>query len=119
MSDGKPPQRGEVWDVDFEPVQGSETGKLRPAVVISSDALARFPVRLVMPITEWQEKHARTYWRVRIDPDLQNGLAKPSAADALQTRVAALSRFKSFRGALRADQLEEITAALAAIIEQQ
>lgn len=119
MTEGKPPQRGEVWEVDFEPVQGSETGKQRPAVVISSDALARFPVRLVVPITEWQEKHTRTVWRVRIDPDLRNGLTKPSADDALQMRVAALSRFKSYRGALRADQLEEITAALAAVTEQQ
>lgn len=119
MTNGKPPQRGEVWDVDFEPIQGSETGKLRPAVIISSDALARFPVRLVVPITEWQEKHARAHWRVRLDPDARNGLDKPSAADALQTRVAALSRFRAYRGALRADQIEEVTAALAAIIEHQ
>ncbi|MCL4508242.1 MAG: type II toxin-antitoxin system PemK/MazF family toxin, partial [Chloroflexi bacterium] len=110
---------GEVWEVDFEPIQGSETGKLRPAVILSSDALARFPVRLVVPITEWQEKHARYFWRVRIDPDARNGLSKPSAVDVLQTRVAALGRFKTYRGALRADQLEEVTVALAAIIEHQ
>lgn len=119
MSNGKPPQRGEVWDVDFEPIKGSETGKVRPAAVISSDALARFPVRLVVPITEWQEKHARTYWRLRIDPEPRNGLSKPSAADVLQTRVAALGRFKTYRGTLRADQMAEVAAALAAITEYQ
>jgi len=31
-------KRGEVWWVDFDPAFGSETKKVRPAVVISNDA---------------------------------------------------------------------------------
>jgi mRNA interferase MazF len=31
-------KRGEVWWVDFDPASGSETKKIRPAVIISNDA---------------------------------------------------------------------------------
>jgi len=31
-------KRGEVWWVDFDPAYGSETQKIRPAVIISNDA---------------------------------------------------------------------------------
>ena len=31
-------KRGEVWWVDFNPAFGSETQKIRPAVIISNDA---------------------------------------------------------------------------------
>ena len=31
-------KRGEVWWVDFDPALGSETQKIRPAVIISNDA---------------------------------------------------------------------------------
>ena len=31
-------KRGEVWWVDFDPASGSETQKIRPAVIISNDA---------------------------------------------------------------------------------
>ena len=31
-------KRGEVWWVDFDPSFGSETQKIRPAVIISNDA---------------------------------------------------------------------------------
>jgi mRNA interferase MazF len=31
-------KRGEIWWVDFDPALGSETQKIRPAVIISNDA---------------------------------------------------------------------------------
>ncbi len=39
------PRRGEVWMVDFDPAVGAEIRKLRPAVVISVDAVGRLPLR--------------------------------------------------------------------------
>ena len=32
-----PVRRGDVFSVDFEPVRGSEQGKVRPALVIQND----------------------------------------------------------------------------------
>ena len=48
-------RRGEIWRVGFDPTVGSELKKTRPAVVISSDAVGKLPVRLVAPFTGWQE----------------------------------------------------------------
>jgi mRNA interferase MazF len=36
-----PVRRGEIWRVNFDPAQGSEIRKTRPAVVITADALNR------------------------------------------------------------------------------
>ena len=40
-SSGTTIRRGDVWWVDFEPTQGAEIRKTRPAVVITADALNR------------------------------------------------------------------------------
>jgi mRNA interferase MazF len=36
-----PVRRGEIWWVNFDPTQGSEIRKARPAVVVTADALNR------------------------------------------------------------------------------
>jgi mRNA interferase MazF len=36
-----PVRRGEIWWVDLDPTQGSEISKIRPAVVVTADALNR------------------------------------------------------------------------------
>jgi hypothetical protein len=40
------PQRGEIWLVNFDPTVGTEIQKTRPAVVVSSDAVGRLPIKL-------------------------------------------------------------------------
>lgn len=62
------PQRGEIWLVNFDPTVGAEIQKTRPAVVVSSDAVGRLPIKLVAPRTDWKEYFAPNIWHVRIDP---------------------------------------------------
>src|SRR5438067_12677159 len=38
---GVPVRRGEIWWVSFDPTQGGEIRKTRPAVVLTADALNR------------------------------------------------------------------------------
>ena len=111
------PKRGEIWRVSFDPTIGAEIQKTRPAVVISSDAVGRLPIKLVAPITDWKDYYATNIWHVRIDPDSTNGLSKVSAVDALQLRGVDRQRFVSKLGRVSDNQLEEIILAVAAVIE--
>lgn len=111
------PQRGEIWRVNLDPTVGMEIKKTRPAVVISSDAVGVLPVRLVAPVTAWKDPFARYLWMVRLDPDPTNGLTKVSAVDTLQLRGLDVQRFVDLLGRVSATTLEEIIAAVAAVIE--
>jgi mRNA interferase MazF len=111
------PKRGEIWLVNFDPTIGAEIKKTRPAVVVSSDAVGRLPIKLVAPLTDWKTHYTSNIWHVRIDPDSTNGLAKPSAIDALQLRGMDQQRFVRRLGQIPEEALEEITLAIAAVIE--
>jgi mRNA interferase MazF len=61
-------ERGMVIDIDLEPVQGSETGKVRPCIVVTNDVYnARVPVIQVVPITAWNEKKGRIKTNVTLE----------------------------------------------------
>jgi mRNA interferase MazF len=97
-----------LFDINLDPTQGSETGKIRPCVIVTNDVYnARVPVIQVVPITEWSDKKARIQTNVAIAPTDTNGLTKRSVADCLQTRpVDHRARLVRIRG-----QLEETTMA--------
>jgi mRNA interferase MazF len=111
------PKRSEIWLVNFDPTVGAEIKKTRPAVIVSSDAVGRLPIKLVAPLTDWKEHYASNIWHIRIDPNSTNGLAKPSAVDVLQLRGMDYKRFVRRLGHISAEKLEEIVLAIAAIIE--
>jgi len=107
-------KRGMVIDIDLDPTKGSETGKVRPCVVVSNDVYnERVPVIQVVPITAWSEKKARIITNVEIDPTPRNGLTKKSVADCLQTRpVDYAERLVRVRGKLEEDVMSKIDEAL-------
>lgn len=114
MSD---PKRGEVWLLNLDPTIGAEIKKTRPVVVVSSNSIGRLPLKVIVPLTEWNDAFATSRWHVRIDPDRNNGIRKISAADAFQIRSLSLNRFVKRLGALDAVQLEEIVQAVAIVVE--
>jgi mRNA interferase MazF len=107
------PCRGEVWSVNFDPQVGAEMTKLRPAAVINPDCVGRLPLRIVVPITEWQPQYAGKPWLVHLSPTRRNGLGKESAADCFQVKSIALQRFVDKMGDLTSRELSEIAAAIA------
>jgi mRNA interferase MazF len=110
------PKRGEIWLVGFDPTIGSEIRKTRPAIVISSDAVGRLPIKLVVPVTDWKDHYAANIWHVRIDPHPTNGLVKTSA-DVLQLRGVDRLRFVKKLGDVSPLILRQIVVAVTAIIE--
>ena len=51
-------RRGEVWLINLDPTVGSEIKKTRPAIIVNDDAIGVLPLRVIVPITAWQERYA-------------------------------------------------------------
>lgn len=112
MSDVRP-KRGEVWQVDLEPVVGSEQSKSRPVIVMSSRNIGRDTVFICAPITGFQNAHALLDWYVLLAPVATNGLIKPSSADASQVRALDMERFSTKLGKLTREEVESVAEAIA------
>ncbi len=111
------PRRGEIWWVGLDPAEGSEMQKTRPCVVVSTDALARLPLRVVVPLTGWRPSHRGRPYTVPIPRDGANRLEKDSSADPLQVRCVSVARFRSIIGRMDGAQLYDIVTALALVVE--
>ncbi len=111
------PKRGEIWLVNFDPTIGAEIKKVRPAVVISSDAVGKLPIKLIAPVTDWKTYFLQNFWHVKIESDTTNSLTKISAIDVLQLRGVDLQRFIRKLGDVSEMKMSEINAAILAVIE--
>jgi mRNA interferase MazF len=107
------PVRGEIWLIDFDPSVGAEMRKLRPALVVSLDAIGRLPLRIVVPITDWKPRYSSYPWLVAVPADPNNGLSRDSGADAFQTKSVSLHRFSRRLGVVTAEQMEAVASAIA------
>ena len=107
-------RRGMIVDLNLDPTLGSETGRIRPCVVVTNDDYnERVPVIQVTPLTGWNEKKRRIVTNVEIEPSPTNGLTKKSVADCLQTRpVDYGKRLVNIRGHLSDEEMKAIAEAL-------
>jgi len=114
MAEGINLKRGIIIDVNLEPTKGSETGKVRPCIVVTNNVYnKRVPVIQVVPITAWSDKKAKIKTNVEIEPSEVNGITKKSIADCLQTRpIDYRSRLLAIRGELEPEIIFKIDEAL-------
>ncbi len=112
-------RRGMVIDVNLDPTQGSETGKIRPCVIVTNNTYnARVPVIQVVPLTAWSVRKARIVTNVEIAPSSLNGLTKKSVADCLQTRpIDHRARLAKVRGELEDEIITKIDDALKIVFD--
>lgn len=108
--------RGEIWLINLDPTIGAEIKKIRPAVIVNEDAIGILPLKVIVPITEWKSRYAIAPWMVRLEPDAENSLGKLSLADAFQVRSVAQERFVRRLGKLSDMAMQEITRALAVVL---
>jgi mRNA interferase MazF len=107
--------RGEVWQVDLEPVRGSEANKQRPAVIVSNDRANATATRLgrgvvtVVPVTSSIEK---VYPFQVLLSAATSGLAANSKAQAEQVRSVAFQRLLRRLGRVSAAELDDLDDAL-------
>jgi mRNA interferase MazF len=102
-------KRGEVWQVNLDPTLGAEIKKVRPCVIVNRDALAKLPLRIIVPLTEWNPKFEAAPWLVPVEATEENGLTKKSSADTFQVRSISQRRLVK--------KLGEVSAEVVALIE--
>jgi mRNA interferase MazF len=108
-------RRGEIVSVNFDPAQGSEANKTRPAVIVSNDAANATATRLgrgvitVVPVTS---NVTRVYPFQVLLPAQQTGLPRDSKAQAEQIRSVAVERIGGRLGQLAAALISELDRAL-------
>lgn len=109
-------QRGHVYVVDFNPRVRTKPGKIRPAIVVQSDALneAEYPSTIVVPTTT-KLVETDTPLRLRL---VAGTAGLESDSDALIAQVIAVAN-ESFRkelGVLSVEQMVVLEEKLRAVI---
>jgi mRNA interferase MazF len=105
-------RRSEIWRINLDPTVGSEINKSRPGVVVNRDALARLPLRIIVPITGWNDSFSGAPWHVYIEPTEENGLEKPSSADTFQVRSVSEKRLVEKIGRVSDEVMQAISHGL-------
>jgi mRNA interferase MazF len=104
-------RRGSVVSVRFDPGEGSEIRKTRPAVVISNDAACRFDAVIqVVPITGLPDRDLSPYESRVASRD--SGVARPSRAVANQIRTISKQRVGKLLGQLGPEEQSALDRAL-------
>lgn len=109
-------KHGEIWLINLDPTIGAEIKKTRPAVIVNHDSLAKLPLRIIVPVTEWKEKFSIAPWMVKISPGSKNGLSKISSLDCFQVRSVSLDRFIKKIGVVGLDEMNAVKNAIAKVL---
>ena len=113
------PRRGEIWLVDLNPTRGQEIQKTRPVVIISAEAFQPIPLRIIVPITSWQEKFCDRLFMVKIEACPENQLSRDSAGNVLQVRSISTERFVKRLGQVSDEILQELLAGLIVCVDYE
>ena len=108
--------RGEIWLINLDPTPGAEIRKSRPAVIVNVDEIGILPLRVIVPITTWKEPYSKAPWLIKIEPGKENGLEKPSAADAFQIRSLSIERFIRVIGRVDSGTISAILEAVQIVL---
>lgn len=109
--------QGEVWLVNLDPTIGDEIRKMRPAIIVNHNALGALALRVIVPITGWQDRFQGCDWLIRLDPDATNSLDKTSVADTFQVRSISTRRFTRCLGRLSDTDLRRVLEGLETVFQ--
>lgn len=108
-------RRGDIYLVSLDPVVGNEQGKMRPAVIVSSNAVNDSAVRRgrgVVTIVPLTSSVTAVYPFQVLLPRAETGLPLDSKAQAEQVRSLATERLVRQIGTVPADRLAQLDDAL-------
>jgi mRNA interferase MazF len=103
-------RRGDIFTVDFEPVKGSEQGKVRPGLIIQNDLGNQYsPVVIVAAITTGEQ--AKYDINVEVKSP-EGGLTRNSIILLNQIRTADKSRLGKYWGRLSPSTMAKVDEAI-------
>ncbi|MCD0447408.1 type II toxin-antitoxin system PemK/MazF family toxin [Glycomyces sp. A-F 0318] len=108
-------RRGDIYQVDFEPIRGAEANKARPAIIISHNMLNEaveelgYGVITVVPLTS---NTKRVLQFQTLIPAVGTGLSSDSKTLTEQIRSLSIERFIHRVGGLNAELLAQVEADL-------
>ncbi len=103
-------KQGEIWDMYFDPTEGSEQSGRRPAVIISGNLLNQYlKVVIVCPLSASIKNYKGN---VVLKPDAVNGLMKESEVMIFHVHSVSKDRLKKKIGSIDKLQLKEIKQGL-------
>ena len=109
-------RRGEIWLYNANPTLGDEISKIRPAIIVNNDEIGTLRLKIIVPITGWNQAFIDIPWMVRLDVSPENQLTKTSAADTFQIRSVAQQRLIRQLGFVDRGTMQLINQALAIVL---
>ena len=100
-------ERWEIWRANLDPVVGSEQGRTRPVLILSSTALNQIlPVVNVLPITS-RKSNRRVYPNEALLPINVGGLTSESIVLCYQIRTLDKQRLTKRLGKIEDEHLQD------------
>ncbi len=107
-------KQGEIWNVYFDPIKGSEQAGNRPAVIISGNVMnSKSDLAIVCPLTSSIKNYKGN---PILKPNKNNGLEVVSEVLVFQIRTLSKLRFKKKMGTISVEHILEIKDTLQDIL---
>jgi mRNA interferase MazF len=108
------PSRCEIWQVDLNPTIGRETNKVRPALVVSVNALNHGPAELVIvvPIST-VDKRIPTHVRIPVG---EGGQTADGYIKCEEVKSISVQRFQRRRGTAHPATVERVLSILRVLL---
>jgi mRNA interferase MazF len=112
-------KQGEIWSINLGNTQGINLREQCQVIIINDDIISIIPSRVIVPLTEWQDKFKDAIWLIRVEPNNENNLDRISAVDAFQMHTIPITRFIKKIGTVSVVELQNIKNAVKAIINAE
>lgn len=98
--------QGEIWNVNLDPVKGSEQSDYRPVVILSGNLMnSHLNVIICCPLTTKIKNYKDN---IVLDPDKENNLKKTSEALIFHIRSISKERFIKRIGKIKDSEVQEL-----------
>lgn len=108
-------KQAEIWNVNLNPVKGSEQAGFRPVVILSGNLANEFlRTIIVCPLTTKIKEYKGN---PVLEPDIKNGLKEKSEVLVFHIRSISKDRFVNKLGAVTPDCMEQMKKTLGDILK--